>query len=219
MKMQLSFTTRTNLVIAAVFTAVACQIAAGQDSRDAKGLPPRAAAADYQGHAQAGSITFAADFAGHGVPTADGVFETEDFVIVELAAYGPSAAHLNVSYKDFSLRINGKKALLPAQPYETAFKSLKDPEWVAPDAAEQKASKTSLGGNPNQDPGATPVRMPMNMRLAMEQKVKKASFPEGDRVLPEAGLIFFQNGGKLSTIRSVELIYEGAAGKATIVLQ
>jgi hypothetical protein len=53
----------------------------------------------------------------------------------------------------------------------------------------------------------------------MEQKVKKASIPEGDRVLPEAGLIFFQFGGKLTAIRSIELVYTGAAGKATLALQ
>ena len=207
------------MAIAVVFACVFCQSVAGQDVRDAKGLPPRAAPADYQGNAQTGSVTIAADFAGHGVPTADGVFENENFVAVELALYGPAASHLNLSYKDFSLRLNGKKTLLPAQPYEAAFGSLKDPEWVAPDAAEQKASKTSIGGGGQTDPTAAPARMPMNLRLAMEQKVKKASIPEGDRVLPEAGLIFFQFGGKLTGIRSIELVYTGAAGKATLALQ
>jgi hypothetical protein len=212
MKMQFSFKSRTLVVTAAALAAVLCQSLAAQ------GLPPRATPADYQARAQAGPITFAADFAGHGVATQDRVFETENYVMVEVALFGPPAAHVNLSYKDFSLRINGKKAPLAAQPYESVFGSLKDPEWVAPDAGESK-SKTSLGGSGQNDPSVAPVRMPMPLRLAMEQKVKKASIPEGDRVLPEAGLLFFPNSGKTAGIRSIELIYNGAAGKATLTLQ
>jgi hypothetical protein len=53
----------------------------------------------------------------------------------------------------------------------------------------------------------------------MAQRVQKASLPEGDRPLPQAGLIFFQYGGKTESIRSLELIYDGPAGKATLKLQ
>jgi len=41
----------------------------------------------------------------------------------------------------------------------------------------------------------------------------------GDRPLPQAGLLFFQYRGKEKGINSLELIYSGAAGKATLVLQ
>jgi hypothetical protein len=34
-----------------------------------------------------------------------------------------------------------------------------------------------------------------------------------------AGLIFFQYGGKTKGMKSLELIYDGAAGKATLKLQ
>jgi hypothetical protein len=53
----------------------------------------------------------------------------------------------------------------------------------------------------------------------MAQHVQKASLPEGDRILPQAGLIFFQYRGKTQSIRSIELIYSGPAGKATLALQ
>jgi hypothetical protein len=52
----------------------------------------------------------------------------------------------------------------------------------------------------------------------MQQKVQKAALPEGDRPLPVAGLIFFPYRGKADGIRTVELMYEGAAGKATLAL-
>jgi hypothetical protein len=52
----------------------------------------------------------------------------------------------------------------------------------------------------------------------MEVRVEKAALPEGDRALPEAGLIFFQYRGKENGINSVELIYTGPAGKAIVPL-
>ena len=184
---------------------------------DARGLPPRSSPAEYQTAAKVGALTIAADFAGHGVPTADGVFSTEDYIVVEVAFFGPAGSHLNLSYKDFSLRINGKKSPSSAQPYEGAFASLKDPEWTPPPS--EAKSKTSIGGGGSGDPPPTPPKMPMNLRLAMEAKVQKAAIPEGERPLPEAGVLFFQHGGKLSGIRSLELVYTGAAGKATLALQ
>jgi len=53
----------------------------------------------------------------------------------------------------------------------------------------------------------------------MAQRVQKSALPEGDRPLPQAGLIFFQYRGKSKGIHSMELMYAGAAGKATIALQ
>jgi hypothetical protein len=43
--------------------------------------------------------------------------------------------------------------------------------------------------------------------------------PEGDRPLPQANLLFFEFHGKTARIRSVELVYTGPAGKATLALQ
>jgi hypothetical protein len=53
----------------------------------------------------------------------------------------------------------------------------------------------------------------------MAQRVQKATLPEGDRALPLAGLIFFQYRGKTQGIHSIELIYAGPAGKASLTLQ
>jgi hypothetical protein len=50
----------------------------------------------------------------------------------------------------------------------------------------------------------------------MEQKALKSVLPEGERPLPVAGLVFFPYRGKDSGIHNVELIYNGAAGKATL---
>lgn len=182
-----------------------------------KGMPPRAAPAEYQAQAQAGPVTVAAEFMGHSVPTPDGTYNTEDFVVVEVALFGPPQARAKLSIGDFSLRINGKKSPSPSQPYELVFKSLKDPEWGPPKS--EAKSKTSFGGGGgDSEAAAAPVHMPVELKRAMELRVRKVLMLEGERALPQAGLLFFDYRSKTQGIRSLELIYSGSSGNATLAL-
>jgi hypothetical protein len=182
-------------------------------------MPPRATAGDYQFHTKAGAVTLAAEFKGHSVPTMQGTFNTEDYVAVEVGLFGPAGTRIQLSAGDFALRINGKKPLA-SQPYGMVLANLKDPEWAPPEPPEGKQSKTKLGsggqGEGSEPPA--PVKVPIEIQRAMAQKVTKVALPEGDRAVPLAGLIFFQYRGKEQGIRSVELVYTGSAGKATIKL-
>jgi hypothetical protein len=221
---------RLSCALIPVLFAAFCLCAQGQDTQrkdaqiaEAKGMSPRAAPADYQAQAQAGTFTIAAEFKGHSVPTPGATLSTEDYVVVEAAMFGPSEARLKLSIDDFSLRINGKKTPAPGQPYVLVFESLRDPEWEPPVKAESK-SKTSIGGggtrgqsDSNMPPA--PVHIPIELQRAMQQHVRKAALPEGDRALPQAGLIFFQYRGKAQGIHSIELIYAGPAGNASLALQ
>src|SRR4051794_17349525 len=105
---------------------------------DTKGIPPRATPGDYQTKEQAGTVTIAAEFTGHSLPTADGPLTTEEYVGVEVALFGPAGASLKISADDFSLRVNGKK-ILPSQRFGMTLTSLRDPEWVPPDPPAQKS--------------------------------------------------------------------------------
>jgi hypothetical protein len=190
-------------------------------STESKGMPPRTAPSEYQAQAQAGAVTIAAEFTGHSIPTPEGTYTTDDFVVVEVALFGAPQARTRLSIGDFSLRINGKKTPSPSQPYELAFKSLKDPEWEPPTKTESK-SKTSIGGGAGGNSGSTlppVVHMPIELRRAMEQRVQRTALLEGDRALPQAGMLFFEYHGKAEGIRSLELIYSGPAGNATLALQ
>jgi hypothetical protein len=186
-----------------------------------EGLPARAAATDYQTQAQMGKITIAADFVGHAVPTMQGPLSSEDYVAVEVAFFGPADAKPKLSFEDFSLRINGKKMPVTSQQYGLVMKSLSDPEWI-PDTPADPGGKskgglsTGGGGGAAGDPKPSPPKMPFPLRRAMEQKAQKSVLPEGERVLPVAGLVFFPYRGKDTGIHAVELIYSGAAGKATL---
>ncbi len=217
--MQLSSQSTAAAILLAFFAASAA--AQETPARDPAAIAPRATPGDYQAQAQAGPITLAADFTGHSIATPETIFTTEEYVVVEVGVFGPPEARVKLSHEDFSIRINGKKVPSPAQPYGLVSKNAKDPAWEDLEPPEVKKSKggVSAGGGGKNDGGPPPVfHVPVALKRAMEQKVLRASLPEGDRVLPEAGLIYFEHSGKVTKISSIELIYEGAAGKATLTL-
>jgi len=187
-------------------------------ANEVKGLPPRVAPADYQAQALLGKLTLAADFVEHSIPTPEAVFSTDDYAVVEAALFGPPEARLTLSTSDFSLRINGKKVPLPGQPFGVVFSSAKDPSWEPPEPPSKSKSGISTGGQGDAGSTPAPVHMPMPLQHAMQLKIQKAALPEGDRPLPQAGLLFFSYRGQSKSVYSVELIYNGPAGKATLSL-
>lgn len=189
-----------------------------------RGMPARATPNDYQAHAAAGPVTIGAEFMQHSVPTPQGLLTSEDYVVVEAGVFGPPGAKATVNPGDFTLRINGKKTL-QSEPYATVFKSLKDPEWEPDVPAEQKGGKTSInssgGGLGKGGAGdAAPIvpKPPFKLQREWNLRLQKASFPEGDRPLPQAGLLYFHYTGKASGIHTIELTYAGPSGKATLEL-
>jgi hypothetical protein len=63
-----------------------------------------------------------------------------------------------------------------------------------------------------------PPGPPAELRRAWAKRVMQAAWAEGERPLPRAGLLYFPYGGKAKGIHSLELIYSGEAGKATLNL-
>ena len=172
----------------------------------------------------------AAEFIGHTFATPDQInYLTEDYVAVETALFGPPGTRLNISNDNFSIRINVKKKKeqsLPCEPVGAIFHSLKDPEWEAEQDVEAKKEKKESGGNgistggqQQQSEPKAPVKMPLELRRAMEQRVAKTALAEGERALPKAGLLFFPYHGKTQNIHSIELVYAGPAGEAVLQLQ
>jgi hypothetical protein len=182
--------------------------------------PPRAAPADYQSQGKAGTLAIGAEFKGHSVPLETGTLKSEDYIIVEVGLFGGTDGRAKISTEDFSLRVNGKKSALPSQPYGLVVKSVKDPEWEPPASAKNKP-KTSMsgGGGQGETADAPPPKMPFELVRAMQLRVQKASLPEGERALPVAGFVYFPYRGKAEGIKSLELIYEGAAGQTTMTLE
>ena len=192
------------------------------------GVPPRASAADYQAQTPMGAVTIAADFTGHSIPTPEATFTTDQYIAFEVGLFGKAGDRITLSPDQFSLKINGKKSVLPSVPFAVIFESLKDPEWEeAQVSAKAEKAKTSVnggggglgGGGGADEPKPAPPKMSIGVARAMQQKVQKAALPEGDRPLPQAGLLFFQYGGNVKKISSLELSYNGPAGKTKLTIQ
>ncbi len=205
-------------ILTAGLLAALCAYAQAPAPPKAEGIPPRAAPTDYQAHAKAGDLTVAAESTGHSVATPESTLTSEDYVVIETAIYGPPGAHAKIAAEDFSLRVNAKKPVT-AQPYGLVVKTLKDPE-LEPTAAESK-SKTSVGtgGQSDSDSKPPPYRVPDALRHEWSLRLQKLSLPEGDRPLPQAGLIYFIYRGRTEKIQSMELTYTGPAGPVTLALQ
>ena len=213
----------STVLLIGVFGAASAwaQVAPG---KEVQGRPARPSPADYQAKAVAGTVTIAADFVGHSVPTDQNPLTTEDYVVAEVAFFGPDGARLTLAASEFSIRINGKKTPTPSQPYGFVLKTLKDPEWVPPAPPEGSGGKSkgglsSGGGGAAGDPKPAEPKMPFPLKRLMEQKAQKSALPEGDRALPQGGLVFFSYRGKDSGIKQLELIYEGPAGKAVLTFE
>ena len=195
--------------------------AASSDAQasETRGMPARATPGDYQAHAAAGPLTVAAEFMQHSVPTPSGLLATEEYVVVEAGVFGPPGTRTTLNPTDFTLRVNGKKTI-SSEPYAMVFKSLKDPEWE-PDIPVEKGSKTQIGSNGKGNTNDPPVvpKPPFKLQREWNLRMQKEAFPEGDRALPQAGLLFFRYAGKASGIHSIELTYTGPSGKATLELQ
>ena len=189
------------------------------------GLPARATPTDYQTQAKVGNLTIGAEFTGHGIPNAQQPLNSEDYVAVEVGLFGPADARLMIGPSDFSLRINGKKDLSSSQPWGLVAKGVKDLEWVSPDAVPGEAkSKGSVNGGGGGGQGGNslpppPPKVPIDVLRGWQMAVKNAALSQGDRALPQAGLVYFPYRGKVTSIRSLELIYEGPAGTASMTLQ
>jgi hypothetical protein len=219
--MQLFSAMRTSILILSIGLCLQGQNAPTKgEQTEIKGIPPRATPGDYSSHAQAGAVTIAAEYTGHSLPTSEGPLTTDEFVGVEAALFGPGGEHLKIFPADFSLRVNGKKTPLPSEPYGLILTSLKDPQWTPPEAPAGKSKSGLSTGDQGQSDNAppAPVKIPVPVQRAMAKRIQQAALPEGDRSLPQAGLLFFRYRGKAKNVHSAELLYDGPAGKATLQL-
>lgn len=190
----------------------------------ARGIPPRASAGDYGSQAKVGPYTIAADFARHSFPTPDGTFTSEDYVVVEVAFFGEPGGKITLANDQFSLRINGKKMPTPSVLATVLLPYLKDPNWEPPVPPEGKSkgggiSAGGAGAGAAGDPKPLPPKMPMELRLAMSQKVQRSALMSGERALPQAGLLFFPFRGRAESIKTVELLYTSPAGTTVLNLE
>ena len=203
----------------------------------AQGTAPKAKPEDYMAHATAGSLAIAADYLAHSLPGARDSLFIRDYIVVEVAVYAKNRMALPAG--KFTLRLNGKKTALMAQAPQMVAASLQYPDW------EQHPSAVGYGGVGNGgvvigqpapvprfpgDPNGQTRPMPRapdagevsgvekEPAASPEDIVTRGALPEGDIKPPVAGYLFFSFHGKLKSLKSVELVFDGKAGSLTLRL-
>jgi len=199
----------------------------------AQGTEPKAAPGDYPVHAQLDTVTLAAEYLVHSLPTPQGTLIANDYLVVEVAFFGPSFSRLKMSPDNFTLRINGKGTPLSTEAAGMVSGSIKFPstrphlEGGGSVGAGDGTISVGPRPPPSQFPGDGNDRVPANQPVTVksveteaniDHRVQNVELPEGEHSLPRSGLLYFYYRGKIKNIHSLDLIYDGTMGKATLKL-
>jgi len=199
----------------------------------AQGPAPRTAVADYPVHTQMDAVTLAAEYLVHSLPTPNGTLVAKDYLVVEIAFFGPSFSRLKMSPDHFTLRVNGKGAALLSDTSGMVAQSIKfpsqRPHLEASSTAGVGDGTVTVGprpppsrfpgdGNDRTAPGTTVTQKEKEQEDSIDHRIQTASLPEGEQALPRSGLIYFPFRGNAKNIHSVELLYDGPMGKASLKL-
>jgi hypothetical protein len=198
----------------------------------AQGSPPKPSVDDYPVQAKSGATRIGADFMVHSFSTGEEMFIAEKYLVVEVAFYPPKGGSVAVAASDFTLSVNGKKPLAAQNPAMVAS-SLKHRDWQFPHGplgnlgigggnvgGGQPRTQGPFPGGPEPNRLPTPPRAPdgdsntpTRETPKAEEVLVKTALPEGKFTEPVSGFIFFPWTGKVSAIKSLELLYDGVAIK------
>lgn len=199
----------------------------------AQGTDPKPKASEYPVHGAAGEVGIGVEYMVRAISTPKASFMTDDYLVVEVALY-PPAGGITVNAQEWTLRINEKKEELMSQTPGMVAASLKYPDWSQRPRVMAGAGPIILGqpqpverfpgdNRPAQSrvPGQIP-RVPTRQDTGVEEEpvdindvILRAALPEGPFRGPVSGYLFFPWRGKLTKIRSVDLIYRPKSGTGT----
>lgn len=199
-------------------------------------IEPKPKAGDYPAHAQTAAASIGAEFLGRYLPGEKTSYMTGDYMVVEVGFYPAIKGNLlSLRSGDFRLRLNGKRDLATQSPGIVAG-ALRNPHW------EHERGVTTSGGigpavivvRPERRqprfPGDPESRPPAGDRSEPRIKDENQEQDAGDAAIrralvdgqvdrPVAGLLYFAWDEPIRKLKSVDLVYEGPAGKLVIPLK
>jgi hypothetical protein len=197
-----------------------------------QGSDPKRSAEDYEVHAQAKDAAIGAEFTVHSFSRGEAMFVVQDFLVLEVAIFPPKGATLEIHNTDFVLRINGRKQLLEAAAPTLVVADRQHPEWRQPDPTVQASAGinntgVTIGGPPvnrnpfpgSQTPGTgtrtyPPVEIPRDNPSGVQKEpvdaaelLLQTALVEGPHHSATSGFLYFPFRGKVSSIKTLELLY------------
>ena len=206
------------------------------------GTTPKPKATDYPAHTLVGRVWLGAEYFVRSIPVRGQTLVVEDYLVVEAALYPPAGQTLVVSDGQFTVRLNGRKQVLHAQAPGFVAAALKYPDWERrpslvgygglgdagviigrPEQVERfpgdnRTARTRLPAPPRAPAPEDPTGLAKEETPPPHQLVVEAALPGGAAKGPVSGYLYFAHKGKTRSIKSLELLYEGPAGKAALRL-
>lgn len=193
----------------------------------AQGTPPKATPEEYPVHAAVGDVAVGAEFMVHSFSRGEQMFIAQDYLVVEVALFPPKGETVLVEPGKFGLRVNGKKSVLSPEAPAMVAASLNHPEWQQRPRAEAGIGMGGIGagtGTPRQTapfPGGPQSRGPQPPRapdagnpagverepVRPEELLAETALPGGVHRGPVSGFLYFAYKGKVSSIKSLDLLY------------
>lgn len=201
------------------------------------GTEPKTAAQDYPVHAGNNSVAVGAEFFFRTVPAEKESYFSGDYVVVEVALYPTLRRMIAVRQDHFRLKINGKELMYAQNPGIVAA-ATEHPEWERQRGMVASAGVGDAGvifGQPRRRPrfpGDPSARSPLpppngdDSRTQVQadplktvgEAIRALALDDGDIDYPASGFLYFPWAKKTKEIKTVELIYDGPAGKFTLKL-
>lgn len=202
----------------------------------AAGTEPKIAASEYPVHSQTPDRALGAEFWIHTFSGQGQSYVTEDYLVVEVAVFPAKDKEVLVSTSQFNLRINGKDTRY-AQAAGAVGASMKYPDWQSRPNLTAEAGPVILGRpqtterfpgdrrppmetgprRPQVDTGA--AAGPQQEVLSAPELAVAAALPEGRTAKPVSGFLYFAHRGKIKSIRTLELLYQGESGPVSLHLR
>ena len=206
------------------------------------GTTAKPQAADYPVHAQAGPVDVGAEYLVRSIPVRNQTLVASNYLVVEVAIYPPPGQALAVSGGQFTLSLNGNRQLLHAQAPGFVAASLKYADWerrptlVAtgsmgdagviigrPERVERfpgdrRPAQERLPAPPRAPTPENPSGLPKEEAPRPEEAVVETALPSVQARGPISGYLYFAHKGKSKSIKTLDLLYEGPAGNATLRL-
>lgn len=200
-------------------------------------LLAREKAAEYPAHVSLPGVEIGAEYLVHSIPTEKGFYIANDYLVVEVGIFPSTAEKIKISSGQFILRINHGKSELVTDSPGTVAASIKYPDWEQHRTVTAQAGPVIVGAPPQVgrfpgDPQERPPVIPPPQESpdpagngpaptkTIEEMIAQAALPEWPANKPVSGCLFFHFRGKMKSVRSLELVYDGGDGrpKATIPL-
>jgi hypothetical protein len=198
-------------------------------------IPAKDKPEDYPVHAIAPGVGLGAEYLVHSIPAGNQTLFTSEYLVVEAAVFPARGRDVEIASGTFALRMNGKKQLLyPVAPGFVSA-SLKYPDWMIRPNVQATGGvgdtdvvfgRPPVVGRFPDDPRPGQSRLPRAPKAptpddqrdvghedpeSIDQVIARTALPDGPVVKPLSGYIYFAYKGKIKSIKSLELIYQGKA--------